>query len=112
MDVIPEYNKLKELAAIIEQDRFVNMIGILMKEQVTILSEKLGLKSPKIISVTPDRPNIFLEGKMKVKSNDVLYVDEDVFKQECLDLTSHRERFQGQSCIYIPMSYMSCAIMF
>ena len=69
------------------------------------------MKSPKIISVTPDRPNIFLEEKMKVKSNDALYVYEDVAKQGCLGLTSNPESFPV-TIMYIPMYYMSCAIRF
>ena len=80
-DFPPEYNKLKELPAIFEQARFVVMSGILTKDQVKTLPEKLGLKSPKLISITPDRPNIFLEKKKKVKSNDVMFVYEDVFSR-------------------------------
>jgi superfamily II DNA helicase RecQ len=56
------------------------MSDTLTKNQVKTLPEKLGLKSPKLISITPDRPNIFLEIKMKLKSNDVMFVYEDVFQ--------------------------------
>jgi hypothetical protein len=87
------------------------MSGTLTKDQVKTLPEKLGLKSPKLISITPDRPNIFLEKKKKVKSNDVMFVYEDVFKQECLDLKSNPENYPV-TIMYIPMFYMSCAIMF
>lgn len=69
------------------------MSGTLTKDQVKILPEKLGLKSPKLICITPDRPNIFLEKKKKVKSNDVMFVYEDVFKQVCLDLKSNPEKY-------------------
>ena len=109
-DFRPDYNKLKELPAIFEQARFVAMSGTLTKDQVKTLPEKLGLKSPKLISINPDRPNIFLEKKKKVKSNDVMFVYEDVFKQECLDLKSNPENYPA-TIMYIPMFYMSCAIM-
>ena len=59
----PDYNKLKELPAIFEQAIFVAMSGTLTKDKVKTLPEKLGLKSPKLISITPYRPNIFLEKK-------------------------------------------------
>jgi hypothetical protein len=52
---MPDYNKLKKLPAIFEQDRCVVMIGTLTKDQVTTLPEKLVLNSPKIISGTPER---------------------------------------------------------
>ena len=87
------------------------MSGTLTKDQVKTLHEKLGFKSSKLISITPDRPNIFLEKKMKVKSNDVMFVYEDVFQQECLDLKSNPENYPV-TIMYIPMFYMSCAIMF
>jgi hypothetical protein len=103
-DFPPEYNKLKELPAIFEQARFVVMSGTLTKDQVKTLPEKLGLKSPKLISITPDRPNIFLEKKIKVKSNDVMFVYEDVFKQECLDFKSNPENYPV-TIMYIPMGY-------
>ena len=48
---------------------------------------------------------------MKVKSNDVLYVYENVFKKECSGLTSNPENFP-LTIMYIPMYYMSCAIRF
>jgi hypothetical protein len=48
---------IKQLGAIFEQARFVAMSDTLTKDQVKTLPEKLGLKSPKLISITPDRPN-------------------------------------------------------
>jgi hypothetical protein len=39
-----------------------------------------------------------------------MFVYEDVFKQECLDLKSNPEKYPV-TIMYIPMLYMSCAIM-
>jgi hypothetical protein len=51
-----------------------------------VLPEKLGLKSPKLISITPDRPNIFLEKKMKLKSNDVMFVYDENLQLKYLSI--------------------------
>ena len=48
---------------------------------------------------------------MKLKSNDVMFVYEDVFQQECLDLKSNPENYKV-TIMYIRMFYMRCAIMF
>lgn len=65
-DIRTDYNELKEMPTIFELARFVAMSGTLTKDQVNTLPQKLELKSPKLISITPDRQNIFLEKKIKV----------------------------------------------
>ncbi|CAG2216755.1 recQ [Mytilus edulis] len=87
------------------------MSGTMTKKQVENLPKKLGFKNIKIICISPDKENIFLEKKEKIVSKDVTSVYEHIFKTECLELQKHPTSYPV-TLLFIPMYYMSCALFF
>ena len=79
--------------------------------QLKTIKGNLGLQDPVSIRLSPDKTNIFLDKREKVTSNDVVSVYESIFKDEC-SLSQNDPSSYPITIMYIPMFYMSCALLY
>lgn len=71
----------------------------------------LGLNNFKIIECSPDKPNIYLEKFTKEHASDIEEEYENIVNSLCDKLFVERENFPV-TLIYVPVYYMSRAIMY
>ena len=88
------------------------MSGTLTKNKILHIPKSLNFNANyKSISESPDRLNIFLTVIKKNQTSDTLSMFENIYKEEGRSLKSNPENYPI-TLLFIPMYYMSCAMMF
>lgn len=100
------------LKGIFDQATFACMSGTLTKTQITNIPKALNFDTNyKSITESPDRSNIFLTVHKKIQTSDSLSMYENIYKKEGRSLKFNPANYPI-TLLFIPMYYMSCAMMF
>lgn len=105
------FKALPTLKAFFPDVTFLALSGTLTITQKQDLPKMLGLNNFKIIECSPDKPNIYLEKFKKEHASDVEEEYENIVNSLCDKLFVERKNFPV-TLIYVPVYYMSRAIMY
>ena len=101
------FSELQSLRAFVSCP-FIALSATLTVELWSKLPKLLGMDSPKIISETPDKPNIYLQRIVKPPNIDIIECAESVYAPELKKLLQLRSSYPVTLC-YMPLEWCSDA---